>query len=104
VLTGEVSVERHISGMVQELVRMREGEFFGLASSLNDEPYLADLRATRDTTLLLLPSEEFRRVTRLKPEVAKAVEHTIMSRRKLNEAFMSGITAYAELGVAKFDQ
>ncbi len=103
VLNGEVRVERRISGMVRELVRMREGEFFGLASSLNDEPYLADLRATRDTTLLLLPSDEFRRVTDRQPEVAKAVERAIMSRRELNDAFMSGITAYAELGVAKFD-
>lgn len=103
VLNGEVRVERRISGMVQELAQMREGEFFGLASSLNDEPYLADLRAVRDTTLLLLPSAEFRRVTDRKPEVEKAVELAIMSRRELNDAFMSGITAYAELGVAKFD-
>jgi hypothetical protein len=50
-----------------------------------------------------LPSDEFRRVTDRQPEVAKAVERAIMSRRELNDAFMSGITAYAELGVAKFD-
>lgn len=103
VLNGEVRAERHVSGSVQELATMREGEFFGLASSLNDEPYLADLRAMRDTTLLMLPSQEFRDVTDSHPEVNTAVERAIMSRRALNDAFTSGITAYAEHGVAKFD-
>lgn len=103
VLSGEVSAERRISGGVQQLAVMREGEFFGVASSLNDEPYLADLRAVRDTTLLLLPSDDFREVTDRNPGVLKAVERVISSRRALNPLFTSGITEYAAHGVAKFD-
>ncbi len=103
VLSGEVSAERRLSGGVQKLVSMREGEFFGVASSLNDEPYLADLRAERDTTLLLLPAEIFREITEANPAVLKAVELAIMSRREMNDAFTSGITDYAAHGVAKFD-
>lgn len=101
ILNGEVAVERRVSGLVQTLVTLREGEFFGIASSLNDEPYLADLRATRDTVILRLPSEEFRGVADTNPAVDAAVQSAIMSRRALNSAFLSGITAYAELGVAK---
>lgn len=103
VLSGEVSAERRISGGIQQLATMREGEFFGVASSLNDDPYLADLRAERDTMLLTLPSTEFRRVTNANPGVLKAVELVISSRRALNPMFTSGITDYAAHGVAKFD-
>lgn len=103
VLNGEVAAERHVAGTTQELARMREGEFFGLASSLNEEPYLANVRAVRDTTLLMLPAADFRHVADNNDAVNKAVELAIMSRRALNDAFTSGITAYAEHGVAKFD-
>lgn len=103
VLNGEVSVEREIAGQTKQLAVMHEGEFFGVASSLNEEPYLADVRAERDTTLLLLPAEIFRAVTNANPQVGEAVDLEISSRRRLNQAFTSGITEYAERGVAKFD-
>ena len=103
VLSGEVSAERRVGNSRKELARMGAGEFFGLASSLNDEPYLADLRAVRDTTLLLLPSHAFRELTNANREVLRAVERVIASRRALNPLFTSGITDYAVHGVAKFD-
>ena len=103
VLSGEVTAERRTSGGVQKLATIREGEFFGVASSLNDDPYLADVRAERDTMLLTLPSEEFRQITESNAEVLKAVELAIMSRRAMNPTFTSGITEYAAHGVAKFD-
>ncbi len=103
IVNGEVVVERQIGSERKELLTLREGEFFGLASCLNDEPYLADVRAVRDTTILRLPSEDFRELADSNEEVDSAVQLAIMSRRELNSAFVSGVTAYAEYGVAKVE-
>lgn len=103
VLSGEVSVERNRGGVRQGLAEMREGEFFGVASSLGGDPYPADVRATRDTTLLCLPSSVFIELVEDNTEVAREVQKVIRSRRQMNAAFSSGITPYGELGLANLD-
>ena len=101
VLAGEVCVERDLGGITEELATMREGEFFGVASSLSEEPYPADVRARRDTMLLGLPAADFQRLHDGNQRVASAVQKVIRSRRALNSAFASGITPYGELGIAQ---
>lgn len=101
VLAGEIRVERVRGTLTQDLATMREGEFFGVVSSLGEEPYLANIRAARDTTLLCLPGADFRHVVDSSEEVAREVERVIHSRRELSASFSSGITTYAELGVTR---
>lgn len=103
VLSGEVSVERDLGSMKQGLAEMREGEFFGVASSLGGDPYPADVRAVRDTTLLCLASEDFITLVDENSAVAKEVQRVIRSRRQMNAAFSSGITPYGELGIANLE-
>ncbi len=101
VLSGEVIVERRSDGVSQQLATFREGEFFGVASSLGNEPYSADCTAVRDTMLHCLPAEAFQTVTDEFPEVMREVQRVMHQRRTLNNAFASGVTLYAELGVTK---
>lgn len=100
VMTGEIWAERDLGGLGQTLAELREGEFFGVASALGDDAYPADLRAIRDTVLFALPSEDFRAVVDDNPEVAREVQREMRKRRALNSQFSSGVTNYAELGVA----
>jgi len=101
VMAGEVIAEKDLGGLVQNLAEMREGEFFGVASTLADEPYPADIRALRDTVLFALPSENFRKVVDEHVEVARAVHREMRKRRALNSQFSSGVTDYAELGFTR---
>ncbi len=101
ILNGEVVVERDHGGGVQELARLREGEFFGVVSSFREDPYTADVRAVRDTNLLCLPSADFRHVVDSNDAVARKVQQLIRKRRSLDSAFMSGITPYGDYGVTK---
>jgi CRP-like cAMP-binding protein/tetratricopeptide (TPR) repeat protein len=101
VLSGEVVVERHADGLTQQLATFREGEFFGVASSLGNEPYTADCTAMRDTMLHCLPAEVFQEVADSTPAVMREVQRVMHKRRALNNAFVSGVTLYAELGVTK---
>lgn len=101
VMTGEISAERNLDGLVQTLAELREGEFFGVASALGDDPYPADIRAVRDTIVFALPSPIFRKVVDAHVEVAREVQREMRKRRQLNHQFSSGITNYAELGIAR---
>ncbi len=101
VMAGEVIAEKDLGGLVQNLAEMREGEFFGVASTLAEEPYPANVRAIRDTVLFALPSEFFRKVVDEHVEVARAVHREMRKRRALNSQFSSGVTDYAELGISK---
>ncbi len=103
ILTGEVVVERDRHGLTEELAALREGEFFGVASSLDQIPYIANVRAVRDTTVLCLPAENFRKIVRRFPEIEDDINRFVSSRRKLNDVFTSGMTAYGELGVYRFE-
>jgi len=103
VLSGEVVVERDLGGITQNLAQMKEGEFLGVASTLAQEPYPADVRAVRDSVLLCLSGDEFRQLVDTNVHVAREVQREMRKRRALNSQFSSGITTYAELGVTRED-
>ena len=91
----------HGAGRVEELSIVREGEFFGVASSLSGEPYVASVRALRDATVLCLPGDRFREIVETVPAVTAAVERFVSSRRENSSLYMSGVVEYAELGLVK---
>lgn len=98
---GEVRVERPRMGDQPETIdTLREGEFLGLISSAEEEPVVANLRAVEDATLLVLPGNEFRRVMRQNPLVEREVRRMVRERKATAGQYTSGVTSYAELGVA----
>jgi CRP-like cAMP-binding protein len=98
---GEVRVERNAgAGLAQEIDTLREGEFVGLISSAEEEPVVANLRATCDTTLLVLPGAEFRRVMQENPLIERQVRQVVRERKAIAGRYTSGVTSYAELGIA----
>lgn len=98
---GEVQVERRVGSQPPVVIdTLGEGEFVGLISSAAREPVVADLLATRDTTLLVLPGEEFRLVMQRTPQVAYEVQAIVRHRRERAAQYARGATSYAELGLA----
>lgn len=99
---GEVRVERQgaedePSGLIDML---GPGEFVGLISSTNQRPVVADLRASEDTTLLVLPGEDFRRALSRWPQVEEEVLAVVRRRIDATHQLTSGATSYAKFGVA----
>lgn len=101
VLSGELVVQRDLGGIKQELARIAEGEFLGVASTLGEEAYPADVIAARDTVLHCLSGERFRALVDGNIHVAREVHKEMRKRRSLSSQFTSGITTYAELGVTR---
>ncbi|MFP4597693.1 MAG: cyclic nucleotide-binding domain-containing protein [Persicimonas sp.] len=101
ICSGEVRVEREVGGGIpREIDTLREGEFVGLISSVEEEPVVANLRATRDTTLLVLAGREFRRVIGQDPMIERRVREVVRERKAAAGQYTSGVTSYAELGLA----
>ncbi len=103
VLAGEVVVERDRHGLTEELAALKEGEFLGVASTLDEIPYIANVRAVKDTTLLCLPAEQFRAAVKSSPTIEEDVKRFVISRRKLNDMFTSGMTGYGDRGIQLSD-
>ena len=99
---GQIRVEREVSGggPSREIDTLREGEFVGLISSVEEEPVVANLRATSDVTVLALAGAEFRRVIDRHPQVEREVRRTVRERKDIAGQYTSGVTSYAELGLA----
>ncbi len=98
---GEVRVEREVGGgLPQEIDTLREGEFVGLISSAEEEPVVANLRATSDTTVLVLAGSEFRRVMKQNPRIEREVRQVVRERKAMTGRYTSGVMSYAELGIA----
>jgi CRP-like cAMP-binding protein len=65
VLSGEVEVRRE----AQPVARLREGELFGEMSLLHKAPASADVVASRRTSLLRLPHEDFDALVSSHPQI-----------------------------------
>ncbi len=101
ICNGQVRVERPVAGgPPREIDLLREGEFVGLISSAEEEPVVANLRATRDTTLLVLPGHEFRKMIKRSPLIEREVRRAVRERKAIAGRYTSGVTSYAELGLA----
>jgi len=86
VLSGEVAVSK--AG--QSLASLREGELFGEMSLLHKTPATATVTATRNTSLLRLPREDFDLLILTHPQVLVLVSELTDARQRSNEARLEG--------------
>lgn len=96
ILDGEVRVRLMISGKETLLATLGPGEFFGEISLFDDGPRSADIVANRDTILLRIPIEAFRRLASEHPDLATplllAIGRTLTARiRADNKRFRDSV-------------
>ncbi|MGM0555719.1 MAG: cyclic nucleotide-binding domain-containing protein [Myxococcota bacterium] len=101
ICNGVIRVEHEDrDGQTREIDTLREGEFVGLISSAEETPVIANLKAVEDCTLLVLRGEVFRQVMSEYPAVQREVERAVRERKATAGRYTSGVTSYAQLGVA----
>ena len=96
VLEGEVRVRLMISGKESTLTTLNAGEFFGEISLFDQGPRSADVVANKDSVLLKVSTEAFKRLVAEAPELATpllmAISKTLTSRiRADNKRFRDSI-------------
>lgn len=102
ICNGAIRVEHEDrDGNTREIDTLREGEFVGLISSAEEKPVVANLHAIEDCTLLVLPGAVFRTFMNEHPSVAREVDRAVRERKATAGRYTSGVTSYAELGIAK---
>lgn len=72
-LSGEVAVQKAEEGSRVELARLGPGEVFGEMSLLDNRPASASVVALRQSTVLFLPGDVFRRLIEAVPEIGNYV-------------------------------
>jgi CRP-like cAMP-binding protein len=95
VLSGEVEVAR--GGQV--VARLREGELFGEMSLLRKTPALASVKASRHTSLLRLPREDFDALVLSHPQILVLVADLTEDRQRQAEAVLAGAAQVSEEGL-----
>jgi CRP-like cAMP-binding protein len=88
VLSGEVAVSK--AG--QPLAQLREGELFGEMSLLQKTPATATVTASRNTSLLRLPREDFDTLILTHPQILALVSDLTETRQRSNDALLGGHT------------
>ncbi len=76
---GEVKVTLEPGG--QEVARIQAGGFFGEMSLLTGDPRTATVSATKDTLLIELAADSFRRIALNHPQVLDAIGTAVIARR-----------------------
>lgn len=94
------SVELVPSRDASSALTLREGEFFGFLPSLTDEPGKTLVRAIKETTLLCLPAQQFRLLTRQNTRIAGELRTMLRTMPNKKSLFLTGMTLYAETGSA----
>lgn len=95
VLSGAVSVAK--AG--RSLALLREGDIFGEMSLLTKTPATATVTATRRTSLLRLPGEDFEELIMSHPQILVLVSELSDDRRQLTEAVIQGSARVGERGL-----
>jgi CRP-like cAMP-binding protein len=98
VLSGEVEVRK--TGQV--LAHLKEGELFGEMSLLNKAPATATVSATRRTSLLRLPREDFDTLILTHPQVLALISDLTDTRTRQTEV-MLGLAPKAPADGERFD-
>ncbi|HLL56132.1 MAG TPA: cyclic nucleotide-binding domain-containing protein, partial [Myxococcaceae bacterium] len=94
-LSGEVEVRKGH----QALARLKEGEIFGEMSLLQKSPATATVAATKRTSLLRLPREDFDELILSHPQILILVAELTEDRRRQTEAVLSGAAVHGEEGL-----
>jgi CRP-like cAMP-binding protein len=98
VLSGEVEVRK--AGQV--LAHLKEGELFGEMSLLNKAPATATVSATRRTSLLRLPREDFDTLILTHPQVLALISDLTDTRTRQTEVLL-GLAPKAPTDGERFD-
>jgi len=98
VLSGEVEVRK--AGQV--LANLKEGELFGEMSLLNKAPATATVSATRRTSLLRLPREDFDTLILTHPQILALISDLTDTRTRQTEV-MLGLAPKAPADGERFD-
>jgi CRP-like cAMP-binding protein len=89
VLSGEVEVHKQN----QLLTRLKEGDLFGEISLLQKTPATATVSASRHTTILRLPREDFDRLIMSYPQILALVSELTDERLRRTEQVLGGAEA-----------
>jgi CRP-like cAMP-binding protein len=89
VLSGEVEVHKQN----QLLTRLKEGDLFGEISLLQKTPATATVSASRHTTILRLPREDFDRLIMSYPQILALVSELSDERLRRTEQVLGGLPA-----------
>jgi CRP-like cAMP-binding protein len=92
VLTGEVEVRKHN----QLLGTLKEGDVFGEISLLHKTPATATVLASRYTTVLRLPREDFDQLILLHPQILVLVSELTDERLRRTEAVLNAALGEGE--------
>lgn len=93
-LSGEVEVKKGTTSLAQ----LKEGEVFGEMSLLNKSPASATVAATKRTSLLRLPREDFDAIILTHPQVLSLVSELNENRARRNAALLKRATAAGGAG------
>jgi CRP-like cAMP-binding protein len=94
ILTGEVEVIRGEAVLAQ----LKEGEIFGEMSLLHKTPAGASVVASKRTSLLRLPREDFDQLISSHPQILVLVSELTDDRKRQNEAITSGVVQVGDDG------
>ena len=83
---GEVNIEVDINGTPTTVATLGEGDFFGEASLLTDEPRNASVKARVFTNCLLLNRAHLNELTESHPSVMESIQTIYYTRIEQNAA------------------
>ncbi len=93
IIDGEVAITKHLEGNEERLLRCSTaGDFFGEMALIQDEPRAANVRTTRETTVLEFDREVFEHLMASSPNLAWRMVRTTFDRLRSNDQ-----TALADL-------
>jgi len=86
IVSGEVAITKHLEGSEERLLRhSKPGDFFGEMALIQDEPRAANVRSTRETTVLEFDREVFEHLMASSPELAWRMVRTTFDRLRAND-------------------
>lgn len=98
ILSGELEITKREGDQEIVLASRTAGEFLGEMSLLEHRPRSASARARRDTELLEIGPEAFRKLIESDPTVAMTILHTVAGRLRSTEASLMQREKLASLG------
>ena len=103
-IDGEVRVRLLINGRETIIVTLGPGELFGEMSFFDDAPRSADVVTNKDSVLLKLKTDDFRKLAQEHPELATpvllAIARTLAARIRADDKRLRDSVAFARAGAA----
>ncbi|NLX09386.1 MAG: cyclic nucleotide-binding domain-containing protein [Chloroflexi bacterium] len=105
IVSGEVAISKHFDGSDERILRTSgPGDFFGEMALIQDEPRSANVRTTRDTTVLAFDRKVFEQLLASSPSLAWRMVRTTFDRLRSNDQTALDDLRAAYLTLTKLDQ